>query len=207
MDLYKFLTDPIWSSVGVILSAVGVFGGAWLGAKLGYKQNMKIKDKEMKEQKQVYRTLLVKEIVENDLIISQMLNSLKETTPVKAALANIDLGAKALSTKVLDAMIANQSIDVLIGQQLFCVLSTYDHLKYLILHLQLEVVDWERSYDAEHYSGYEVGRNINMELYLTFKSKMEEIWQELNKMKDELSVAMEALKGERLDEEISQIRR
>ena len=32
MSIYKTLSDPIWSSVGVVLSGIGVFVGAWFGA-------------------------------------------------------------------------------------------------------------------------------------------------------------------------------
>ncbi|MBW7475267.1 hypothetical protein K0T92_10960 [Paenibacillus oenotherae] len=98
MSIYKTLSDPIWSSVGVVLSGIGVFVGAWFG---GHKQLVELTD--------VYTISLLGEMEYNKSVINSMLYLLKKNPPIENALDALDIGAKSLKSEVWNQMLTNQT--------------------------------------------------------------------------------------------------
>lgn len=68
--VYKFFSSGLWSSFGAILSMIGVFLGAWFGAKFGYNQNVKLKNEELKENKDTHLIFLRDELQQNRTLVN-----------------------------------------------------------------------------------------------------------------------------------------
>lgn len=144
-NLYNILSDPAWSSIGVILSSVGVFVGAWFGARFGYTRSIKLQKIQLKEMSEVFKISLITEMLQNKVVINNMMNLLKRNPPIENALDVLDVGGKSLKSEVWNEMLTNQSA-FLLKKELIPKFQKLDKsIKNLSVKVQMEVAEWKRA--------------------------------------------------------------
>ncbi|MCQ6557664.1 hypothetical protein [Paenibacillus mendelii] len=147
-QVYTVLTDDMWSSIGAILGTIGVFLGAWLGAKFGYSQNMKLQNNQMDESKESYISLIRSELVDNwhflgvstDLF-DKKINTLAD---IKIVFEGLLLAVDHVKSDNLEAAVRANVISLLPVELQGILRGTYSSVSHACFFMRMEAHKYNR---------------------------------------------------------------
>lgn len=148
---YKFLSDPVWQSVGAIVGGVGVFAGAWYGTKLANKQKLKDLEKELELTKKASVDLLDEEMLRNKELVEKMIDYLKLSPPIKNAFDALVAGSSHLKLEAWNNIVNFNIYPHLTTNQHICYYMAHYKVKNLKSTLDMEVAEWKRIYEFHNY--------------------------------------------------------
>ncbi|UVI32748.1 hypothetical protein [Paenibacillus spongiae] len=152
--IYAVLTDEMWSSAGAILGTIGVFLGAWLGAKFGYKQNVKLQNKQMLENKESYLSLIRSELSDNGhfLKVSTDLFDKKQNhlEDLKFVFEGLLLAAGHVKSDNLEAAIRANVIAMLPVELQGKLRGTYSSVSHVCFFMRMEAHKYNRDQNLSY---------------------------------------------------------
>lgn len=151
MTLYDILSDPVWQSIGTIISGIGVFAGAWLGTKLANRSKEKSEAEEQKKTFDSYVEILNKEAYQNRKILENMLSYLTLSPPIVNAFDSILAGANYLKYGTWDHLVAAKVTHILgLNQEIGYQIANHK-VSDLVSSIAMDVAEWKRIYEFHKY--------------------------------------------------------
>lgn len=143
-SMYEFFTDPLWQSIGVILGTVGVFIGAYLGAKFGYLETLKLQRNEQEDAKKAHLQLLLDEFRFNNKCLKDIETYLTKNPPLENTFDAAYIGSTHMKVSAWDALVTAKLFPTLKGDMQIRLQVANIETRNIIRLIQMEVADWKR---------------------------------------------------------------
>jgi hypothetical protein len=151
LTFYQFLSDPAWSSVGALVTAGGVFIGAWYGTKLANETKEKSDAEDLKKTLSAYERILNDEVYRNKRIAEKMKSYLTLNPPIHAAFDSLLAGSSHLKFGTWDKLVGSKVSNLLTVEQQLSYQIYYQHVRNLSANIAMEVAEWKRICDFHQY--------------------------------------------------------
>lgn len=151
MTLYAFFSDPLWQSIGVILGAAGVFGGAYLGSTLGYKATLKAQKQQLLESKDNLIYMVILEINFNRATLHKIDSYLVKNPPIETAFDVAEIGSQHIKFDAWNLLIESGVFNILTVTEQMNLLNINGYLRHINQTFQLETADWKRIFAFHQY--------------------------------------------------------
>jgi predicted transcriptional regulator with HTH domain len=151
VTFYEFFSDPTWQSAGAILGAAGVFAGAWLGAKFGYKHTLKLQQKQLLDSKETFLKMALDEIHFNRATLTRIESYITKNPPIENCLDAADIGTQHIRYNAWNVLVESGVLAILSKNQQQFFQITIQETKNIVQTIQLEVAEWKRVYAFHAY--------------------------------------------------------
>lgn len=151
MTLYEFLSDPVWQSVGALISGLGVFVGAWYGTKLANKKQKSESEADNIATRDVYIKILNSEMAHNKRTLETMKRYMMDSPSIEKVFDTILSGSKHLRFDTFHELV-RLKIAHLIEPEL---LAAYEYATNTLMTtsmvIDMETNNWKRSLEFSRY--------------------------------------------------------
>lgn len=126
---------------------LGVFLGAWLGARFGYKENVRLKNEELLKTKETYLIFLRDELIQNGSHLSHRFKEAYHSSEeIEAEFKFLELVADSIRKDFFDACVKGNILPVLDNEVQSSLMGTYsalNQLNYFVKEQSLKFKSYE----------------------------------------------------------------
>lgn len=153
MSIYEVFIDPIWTSIGAIATAIGVFIGAWLGTRMANRSRIKEQLKELENTKKAYLQILDDEIYSNKNLLEKMKGYLTKNPPIHSAFDALLAGSRHVKYNTWNNLVSSKVFHLLNHEQQIAYQFAHQTSRNISRDIDMEIAEWQRIYDFnKHYT-------------------------------------------------------
>ncbi|WP_372011379.1 hypothetical protein NBRC13296_12520 [Paenibacillus chitinolyticus] len=193
MSYYSYFTDPVWQSIGAIISGAGVFLGVWLANKSRDKETKK----NLLQTVEITKENLIRDINLNKELVGKMKYMLKQNPPILSAFDALLAGSNFLAYETWGNTVRNNVYPELTLKQRILYNKVFRNVRDLKIFIKVEVSEWKRIFEFDTYYELHPEKNVlRVDLRENINQKTLSLKQQLDIVEESIVEVLEQIKND-----------